>query len=143
MLDNQQQGSGYEGVDEYVPANADASEVKQDAPRVTVENKAAAQIHIQEWDPELKIFTADLHESGKVVLRLFNYPAWAVQVNGRATSTEAQEVTGQMIIPVDVGQNRVLIRFVRTWDRTLGGVISGVTVLLVLAACVFSWKRSS
>jgi hypothetical protein len=143
MLDNQQQGSGYEGVDEYVPANADASEVKQDAPRVTVENKAAAQIHIQKWDPELKIFTADLHEPGKLVLRLFNYPAWAVQVNGRATSTEAQEITGQMIIPVDVGQNRVLIRFVRTWDRTLGGVISGLTVLLVLAASVFSRKRSS
>jgi len=143
MLDNQQQGSGYEGVDEYVPANADASEVKQDAPHVTIAGSVAAQIHVQRWDPELKIFTADPHEPEKLVLRLFNYPAWAVQVNGRATSAETQELTGQMIIPVDAGQNRVEIRFARTWDRTLGGVISGVTFLLVLAAGVFSRKRSA
>ena len=141
MLDNQQQGSGYEGVDEYVPAGADASEVKQDAPHVTIAGSAAAQIHVKRWDPELKIFTADLQEPEKLVLRLFNYPAWAAQVNGRATSAETQELTGQMIIPVDAGQNRVEIRFVRTWDRTLAGVISGVALLLVLATTVFSRKR--
>ena len=143
MLDNQQQGSGYEGVDEYVPANADASEVKQDASRVAVQDIPTPQIHIQQWDPELKVFTADLQEARKLVLHLFNYPAWVVQVNGRVASTETQELTGQMIIPVDAGQNRVEIRFVRTWDRTLGGVISGVTLLLVLAIGVFSRKRSS
>jgi hypothetical protein len=143
MLDNQQQGSGYEGVDEYVPANADASEVKQDASRVAVQDIPTPQIHIQQWDPELKVFTADLQEARKLVLHLFNYPAWVVQVNGRIASTETQELTGQMIIPVDAGQNRVEIRFVRTWDRTLGGVISGVTFLLVLAAGVFSRKRSA
>ena len=143
MLDNQQQGSGYEGVDEYVPANADASEVKQDAPRVAVQGIPTPQIHIQQWDPELKVFTVDLQEVGKLVLHLFNYPAWVVQINGREASTETQEVTGQMIIPVDIGQNRVEIRFVRTWDRTLGGVISGVTLFLVLAIGGFSRKRSA
>jgi len=142
MLDNQQRGSGYEGVDEYVPANADASEVKQDASSVAVQGIPTPQIHIQQWDPELKVFTADLQEARNLVLHLFNYPAWAVQINGRAASTETQELTGQMIIPVDAGQNRVEIRFVRTWDRTLGGVISGVTLLLVLAIGVFSRKRS-
>jgi hypothetical protein len=91
----------------------------------------------------LKVFTADLQEARKLVLHLFNYPAWVVQVNGRVAPTETQELTGQMIIPVGVGQNRVEIRFVRTWDRTLGGVISGVTFLLVLAAGVFSRKRSA
>ena len=142
MLDNQQQGSGYEGVDEYVPANADASEVKQGAPSVAVQDIPTPQIPIQQWDPELKVFAADLQEARNLVLHLFNYPAWAVQINGRAASTETQELTGQMIIPVDAGQNRVEIRFVRTWDRTLGGVISGVTLLLVLAIGVFSRKRS-
>ena len=131
-----------EGVDEYVPANADASEVKQDASSVAVQDIPTPQIHIQQWDPELKVFTADLQEARKLVLHLFNYPAWVVQINGRVASTETQELTGQMIIPVDAGQNRVEIRFVRTWDRTLGGVISGVTLLLVLAIGVFSRKRS-
>jgi hypothetical protein len=141
MLDNQQEGSGYGGVDEYVPADGDASETKQDAPRVTVEGRARWQIQVQHWDPELKVFTADLREPGKLLLRLFNYPAWKVQINGRVASTQTQEVTGQMIIPVDAGENRVEIRFVRTWDRTLGGVISGVTVLVVLAVTGLSRKK--
>ena len=141
MLDNQQEGSGYEGVDEYVPADADASEIKQDVPPVTSEDGAGAQIQVLRWEPELKLFTADLHEPGKLHLRLFNYPAWKVQINGRLASTETQEDTGQMIIPVNPGENRVEIRFVRTWDRTLGGIISGVTLLLLLAAAVFPRKR--
>jgi hypothetical protein len=96
---------------------------------------------VQHWDPELKAFTADTREPGKLVLRLFNYPAWKVQVNGRVASTETEEITGQMIIPVDAGENRVEIRFVRTWDRTLGGVISGITLLLTLAVAGLSRKR--
>lgn len=141
MRDNQEEGSGYEGVDEYVPADGDASETKQDAPRVTVEGRARRQIQVQRWDPELKVFTADLREPGKLLLRLFNYPAWKVQINGRVASTQTQEATGQMIIPVAAGENRVEIRFVRTWDRTLGGVISAVTVLLVLAVAGLSRKK--
>ena len=140
MLDNQQEGSGYEGVDEYVPANADASEIKQDAPLVTAEGSPRTQIKVQHWDPELKVFTADLREPGKLLLRLFNYPAWRVQVNGRVASTETQEVTGQMIILVDAGENHVEIRLVRTRDRTLGGIISAATILLVLTVAVFSRK---
>jgi hypothetical protein len=142
MLDNQQEGSGYEGVDEYVPANADASEIKQDVPLVTSEDGAKALIQVQEWGPELKLFTARGREPGKLVLRLFNYPAWNVQVNGGVASTETQEITGQMIIPINAGENRVEIRLVRTWDRTLGGEISGVTVLLLLAVAGLSRKRS-
>jgi len=142
MLDNQQEGSGYEGVDEYVPADADASEIKQDAPLVTSEDGAKAQIQVQEWGPELKLFTAGMREPGKLILRLFNYPAWKVQVSGHVVSAETQETTGQMIIPVNAGENHVEIRFVRTWDRTLGGVISGVTVLLLLAVAELSRKRS-
>jgi hypothetical protein len=141
MLDNQQEGSGYEGVDEYVPAEADASEIKQDAPLVTAEGSPRAQIRVQHWDPEWKVFTADLRKPGKLVLRLFNYPAWVVAINGRVASTETLEVTGQMIIPVDAGENRVEIRFVRTWDRTAGGVISGIAILLVLVTTVSSRRR--
>ena len=90
MLDNQQQGSGYEGVDEYVPTDGDASETKQDARRVTVEGSARAQIHVQHWDPELKVFTADLREPGKLLLHLFNYSAWQVQINGGGVTTGPQ-----------------------------------------------------
>jgi hypothetical protein len=35
-----------------------------------------------------------------------------------------------MLIPVQSGENRVQITFTRTWDRTLGGIVSAVTALL-------------
>jgi hypothetical protein len=61
---------------------------------------------------------------------LFNYPGWRVEVNGQMVATTTRSVTGQMLIPVQAGENRVQITFTRTWDRTLGGIVSAVTALL-------------
>jgi len=68
----------------------------------------------------------------QLAVRLFSYPAWNVEVNGRVVHTTSREGTGQMLVPVVTGMNRVQIKFSRTWDRTAGGWISIVTVLLLL-----------
>ena len=83
MLDNQQNGAGYEGIDEYVPNGADVYEIKKDARRVTFEGDGSARIRITQWGPESKSFSANLSQPGKLVLKLFSYPAWKVEVNGR------------------------------------------------------------
>ena len=133
MLEHQQSGAGYEGTDEYVPLGADPYEIKQDAPRVALDHSDTAiqiqQLQIQQWNAESKMFTTVVTHPGQLVLRLFNYPAWRVEVNGQAVATSTQEVTGQMLIPVTAGENRVRILFTRTWDRTLGGLISVLTAL--------------
>ena len=136
MLGSQQSGAGYEGTDEYVPLGADPYEIKQDAPRVALDNDSAAsdqaqQVRIQQWDAESKLFTAEVSQPGELVLRLFNYPGWRVEVNGRIVATATREVTGQMIVPVPAGQNRVRITFTHTWDRTVGGITSTVTTLFL------------
>src|SRR3979409_2460279 len=69
----------------------------------------------------------------RVALRLFNYPAWHVLVNGRIVQTGTREGTGQMLVPVERGLNRVEVGFTRTWDRTLGISVSFVTMFLVMA----------
>jgi hypothetical protein len=135
MLEHQRSGAGYEGTDEYVPVGADPYEVKQDAPFVAL-NEAMApgqgrQIQIQQWGAESKVFTAQVNHPAELVLRLFNYPAWKVEVNGRVVAPSTREVTGQMLIPVQAGDNHVQITFTRTWDRTLGGIISAVTALFL------------
>ena len=71
------------------------------------------------------------------MLKLFNYPAWIVAVNGRPVETSTLEVTGQMIVPVEAGENQVRIVFARTGDRTIGGFISLGTGILLLAGVVF------
>jgi len=133
MLGNQQNGAGYEGTDEYVPVGADPYELTRDAPRVALDQMAdqSPQIRIQEWNAESKLFTADVSDSGQLVLRLLNYPAWRVEVNGKVVATDTREVTGQMLIPVQAGENRVRITFIRTRDRTVGAVISLVTALFL------------
>jgi hypothetical protein len=146
MLAHQQSGAGYEGTDEYVPAGADPYEIKQDAPRVSLEDDGVApgrvqQIQIQRWGAESKLFSAEVSQPGQLVLRLFNYPAWRVEVNGQVVATSTREVTGQMLIPVQAGENGVQITFTRTWDRTLGVIISGVTAFFVACFVMVMLRR--
>jgi hypothetical protein len=129
MHRNIQEGVGYEGTDEYVPLGADAYEVKQDARRVTFEGIGTAQIHVIRWDAESKQFTAKISAPGKLTLRLFNYPAWAVRVNDKPVVAESRDLTGQMSIPVQSGESRVEVKFTRTWDRSVGVLISLLSIL--------------
>ena len=136
MHDNLEEGRGYEGTDEYVPTGADAYEIKQDAPQVAVQGRGKVRLNIERWQAESKQFVVDLSSPARLVLHLFNYPAWHVDVNGHPMQAESQETTGQMLIPVSAGENRVRVTFVRTWDRTIGGIISfialGMTVVLAI-----------
>jgi hypothetical protein len=142
MLNAQRSGAGYEGTDEYVPLGGDPYEIKQDAPWVTLNDTLlpsvqSSRIQIQQWDAESRSFTADLAQPGQLVLRLFNYPAWHVEVNARAVTTATRAVTGQMLIPLQAGQNLVRITFSRTWDRTVGAIISATTALFLGAFVLF------
>jgi hypothetical protein len=132
MQDNMESGAGYEGTDEYTPVGADPAAVDKAARDVTVEGPARAAIHVVRWNAVTKEFTAQVSSADQLALKLFPYPAWKVEVNGHSVTPSVRNSTGQMLIPVQAGLNRVQIRFVRTWDRTAGGVISAVTFTFVL-----------
>jgi hypothetical protein len=74
---------------------------------------------------------------------LFDYPAWRVEVNGRPVDTGTLEGTGQMIIPVEAGENQVRIKFGRTRDRALGGLISFATILILLLVVLFTRRAAN
>jgi hypothetical protein len=141
MRENQRHGTGYEGTDEYVPTDSDPYEIKQGTPRATFEGPVEAHIQIQQWGTELKALTVQAPQAGKVSLRLFNFPAWQVEVNGRRIEAESRDVTGQMTIPIAAGESSVGVRFVRTWDRTAGAAIS-ITSLIFLAGLVTLQRRA-
>ncbi len=127
-------GDGYEGTDEYVPINADAYEIDKTARKATLDGPGRAHIRIQKWDAEDKEFSAEVTEPTRLALRLFNYPAWQVRVNGHLVETETRDATGQTIVPVQAGANEVTLHLIRTWDRTTGGWVSIFTVAIVFAA---------
>ena len=133
MRDNMTDGIGYEGTDEYAPVGVDPASIDKDETRkVRVDGTAHAAIHIFSWNPESKAFTAEMSAPDQLILRLFAYPAWNVEVNGRVVQTSEREGTGQMQLPVEAGMNRVQITFVRTWDRTVGGCISLATAICLI-----------
>jgi hypothetical protein len=134
MHDAVQGGGGYEGTDEYVPQGADPYEVNKDAPKVGFEGDKRAQAHIEQWGPESKAFTTEISAETNAVLRQFNYPAWRAEVDGKLMATRTRDITGQILIPLHPGNHKIIVVFGRTWDRTLGAVIStaGAVILVVI-----------
>ena len=141
MQDNIEAGTGYAGVEEYTPLGANPEALDKDkdknARNVTVEGAARAAIHVQRWDAESRMITAEMSAADRLTLRLFRYPAWRVQVNGRMVETAARAETGQMLVPVAAGMNRVEISLARTWDRAAGGWIS---ILALVGTAIWSWR---
>ncbi|MGA9529484.1 MAG: 6-pyruvoyl-tetrahydropterin synthase-related protein [Terriglobales bacterium] len=167
-------GSGNEGVDEYVPAGADPYELNKNLPRLSIQpeneddsqntslpanddNKIAANApithdtdngtnqssaptniisqKITKWNATEKHFQVFANNRGNLTVRLFNYPAWKVTRNGRRLATATSPVTGLVVLPIEAGENDVEITFTRTPDRTLGDVIS----ILSMGVFIFLW----
>lgn len=141
MVDNQHDGIGNEGVDEYVPAGADPYEIDQNAPLVRFEGSGDTRINVQQWLAERRVFAVNASDPGNVVLRLFNYPSWKVRVNGAWVKTGTTAHTGQMTVPVGAGQSEVEIKFVQGRDRIVGIVCSAVALAVLLIFLIFSPAR--
>ena len=122
--------TGYEGTDEYDPLGDDRTNLPQNAPEAQVlaaeegEAAPATNVDIQAWKTEEKTLRVTVPVPARIALRLLNYPAWRVEVNGSVVRPEAAENSGQMIIPLNKGKSRIRVRFTRTPDRTAGGIVS-------------------
>ncbi len=142
MQDNIADRVGYEGTDEYTPLGADPAAIDKDARNVTVAGPAHGAIRVSRWDAESRMFTAEMSVPDQLALRLFRYPAWQAKVNGHVVETASTD-TGQMLVPVEAGMNRVQITFVRTWDRTAGGWSALVAVMsMILWLLQTRWRVS-
>ncbi len=139
---------GFEGTDEYDPANDDHTNLPEKAPRVQIlpaeELEASApsesaggasrmEIPLDRWTAEEKEFRVASLVSLRVKLRVLDYPAWRVEVNGQTVRPEHAETTAQMVLVLQSGWNHVRVSFVRTPDRKVGSAISLLSVLTLLA----------
>lgn len=131
---------GFEGTDEYDPVGDDHSNLSEKAPRVEilpVEESGAgavnAEVAIARWTAEEREVQVTSRGPVRVALRLLNYPAWRVEVNGKVVSPQRAETSAQMVLLLSSGKQRITAKFVRTPDRTAGLAISVMAVLTLLA----------
>jgi hypothetical protein len=132
-------GEGLEGTDEYDPIGDDRYNLPANAPRVQVLPAADtgamplnANIYIDRWTAEEKEIRVKSREPILLALRLVNYPAWQVDVNGEKITPARAEDSGQMIVPVPAGESRIVVRFIRTKDRIVGALLSALSLVVML-----------
>jgi hypothetical protein len=159
-------GHGYEGTDEYTPIgcdpydlpgamlNPESPEVFEKTPPTPLvqqlttasRNIASApppQISIDKWLAEHKNFQVETSEPVTLALRLLNYPAWGVRIDGAVVNPGSEPGIARMLVQVPAGQHHIEVDFRRTWDRTAGAAISGFSAILLLGfAGVISRRRT-
>jgi hypothetical protein len=128
-------GSGFRGADEYDPVGDDHTALPLKQPRARFLPNAApdSEIFVDEWTAERRSLRAITPRQARLAVRLLDYPAWRITVNGHAVAAQHIDGSMQMIVPVAAGESRIEIRFTRTADRVIGGVISTLALLSSLA----------
>ena len=131
--------TGYEGVDEYDPLGDDHLDLPKHSPLARVlpaetENSSStpphADIKIQTWETNDHRLFVESSVPALVALRLLNYPAWQVTVNGKSVSPGKPDDIDQMLVPVEAGKSEIEVRFVRTWDQRAGIALSIFSLLI-------------
>jgi hypothetical protein len=131
-------GRGFDGTDEYDPAGDDHLDLPVDAPLAkalpfdSADGRIPqAEITIRRWTTESKQLHVNARSEARIALRVLNYPAWRVDVNGHPVEPGRMDDSNQMVVPVATGSSEIRVRFVRTPDRTIGNAISAVSGLLL------------
>jgi hypothetical protein len=85
-------------------------------------------VKVLRWNTEDKEIQVRAREKASVAVRLVNYPAWYVMLNGKRITPGRMDDVNQMVIPVETGSSVIQIRFARTVDRTVGGLVSLISL---------------
>jgi hypothetical protein len=113
------------------PLGSDRMKLDRAAPLVTALD-GDASVTVDQWNGERKILSVVADQPVRLKLRLVSYPAWHASINGHPAGFDTEPGTGQMLVPVPAGASQVEIKFGRTWDRSVGNVVSLITVFLVV-----------
>jgi hypothetical protein len=156
--------SGFEGTDEYTAISSDNSGIQQDLPLVRVlkspdadqadssivenpewkpdtSDTAPAQVQVSFWKSEIKQIVVNTSANAYVVLRLIDYPAWQVQVNGIISTARAHRDDGLMTIPLHPGTSVISIRYAATRDVEIGRALSLLALCIVIALYAQTKRR--
>jgi hypothetical protein len=150
-------GAGVGGTDEYVTHGADNSAIQKGLPQVRVlpspdadavdssiaenpdwnsgathESIAGSKIDVEREAGEHWTVQLRLQTSGFAVLRLMDYPAWEVRVNGAEIVARPRRDDGLLTVPIAAGVSRIDVSWQTTGDVWMGRVVSLLALLMVI-----------
>jgi len=96
----------------------------------------------QQLNPEHLNFSADIPHPGFLILRLRNYPAWRVMVNGSLIATRPTRDDGLMALPVPPGTVRLSADWTATPDVLAGRFLSALAALSITGLFLLSLRRA-
>ncbi|MFN2229098.1 MAG: hypothetical protein ACK2VA_04955 [Anaerolineae bacterium] len=105
-------------------------------PEVPAASPSAADV--VRYAPEEIVVQADLDAPGWLVLGEWYYPGWLAWVDGEREIVLRADY-GLRAVPLEAGPHEVVLRF-RPTSVTVGGLISGASLLFVLLAMLW-WRR--
>ncbi len=165
-------GAGFEGMSEYGPPGSDESLIVTGLPDACLVSDRWAVLGKPDpddpdsnpvwslgqgtcqatfaWDggaqvnPEHRTLLATMPQSGILVLRLLNFPAWHVRVNGRLDSTWPHRADGLIAIPVPQGPVEIAVDWTTGYGDLAGRLLSALSAffLAVLWRCERPRDRS-
>jgi hypothetical protein len=94
-------------------------------------------VKVVRWSEEEKLLRVRTAVPASVTLKLFDYPAWQVEIDGKLTVHEST-YAGQIKVGVPPGDHSVRVCFVRTPDRTAGIAMSLLSAVILLGLFYFA-----
>ncbi len=157
-------GGGTEGTDEYTPVGVDNAAVQQHLPLVRVLRGAqddtadstpgdnpewragdpgslAAQVDARRPNGEHWVVHVVTAQAGFAVLRLMDYPAWRVTVDGQTVGARPVREDGLMAVPVGAGSHAIQVQWGVTGDVIAGRLISAVSVLALVGVRLLEQRK--
>src|SRR5437660_12394290 len=122
---------GYIGAPEYYPGGEPYhsnfySHVPDERPRLQTlppaglaRDPSQAKTEIEKWTAEEKDVQVTSQEPVQVELRLLNYPAWGVEVNGKIETPERPTSFNQIIVRVPAGKSEIRVSSRTRWIASL------------------------
>lgn len=130
-----------QGYSEFLPATAD---IKY-AIKLDTNPRRGSIVEIISGSGEVKITKRTTHELMfltqsnqplQIRINIFYYPGWTAIINNKIAQT-TMDTEGRILLALPSGQNNVHLFFADTWDRTLGKLISLVSVVIYIALIGF------
>ena len=149
MVEDISAGRGYEGIEGFEPLTAKVDELDDELPLVgeydpssgDIDEPTEAQENTMKWSAESKVFDVKSDEPVTLALKLLNYPAWQVQVDGNNLTGGSVTQTGQLLMSLSAGSHHIEVEFRRTTDRTVGSFISILSIVGLLIPAGIMLRR--